>query len=955
MRQKFALVFVTLLLLIVPLSFVSAQGDHAKWTVMVYMAANNNLEPNSIINLMEMAAVGSTKDVNIVVQVTRPPDYKGFYGEWGGTRRFLVTKSDGQLSSGDFQISPTRFNDYLTAFAEKAGISSDAVAKVTRGTPVDREVVAMQLTVPSIETETPLTPLQLTNLEDMGDKVNSGDGATLADFGTWAAQNYPADHYGLVMWDHGGGWSMIASDDTQSPGGITMPAFQSALTTITQATNQKFDFIGFDACLMSQLAVTAIVAPFADYEIGAEELVPGFGWDYTKPLSELVANPDLPVTDFAKATIDSFDTLYSTTEKDAAQSFDMGLTDLSKIGGVIGALDAFNTAVKASPDELGPISTARSNAQIFGSVGEDADTTAAISSVDLADFMRLMGSLSKDDSVKQAANGVIDAVGQMVLYHKASKSLPHANGLSVYFPENANTFALGDGARYTTEFGTYLPTWQTFLDSLYNTASAASSSLNLKISAVTTSTDAPGSIHDTPVISYSLDGQNIVGLTANIIYRIDDKTSVVLDSFPVTSDVTTEDGSQVNDYPDGQSSNDFYWNTRIPSLSDGTNSLLVLMTTNAKDEQHGFVQGTYTNQVTGAQNNASLLINLDTYESSGLWVSSGADANSPIAQVFPKAGDTFEPNYLVLDDKGNAALQASGTVLTFGKDPLQVTDAPGPDGQYTVALIATDAAGTQTADSATVDVKNAGLDASLQGFKDLGFGLAFLYPGDWTDVSVYQREDGLDELYVTDINGEDYLSAIDFNDVTSLDETQKKVEDEINGIVGVTVGDTADEQVGEFPGKSLSYQYTNADGVLTDGFAVAVYVENTQQGYMLTLEMPHDASDQLNSILDGVLQSAAFFAPDAWMFFALAGCAEVGLFLSTAPINAIMLRTAPVYLRASAMAAAIFAIHLFGDLWSPYLLGALLDVVAATAAMMALPLTFALSAYVWWPRRAEAE
>lgn len=863
MRQKLALVFVTLFLILIPLGLVSAQSDHAKWTVMVYMAANNNLEPNSIINLMEMAAVGSTQDVNIVVQVTRPPDYKGFYGEWGGTRRFLVTKSDGQISSGDFQISPTRFTDYINSIADRAGLAPDVVTKITRGTPVDREVAALQLSIPTIETETPLNPLQLNNVDDMGDQVNSGDGATLADFGIWAAQNYPADHYGLVMWDHGGGWSMIASDDTLGPAGITMPGFQSALTTITQATNQKFDFIGFDACLMSQLAVTAIVAPFADYEIGAEELVPGFGWDYTKPLAELVANPDLPVTDFAKATIDSFDTLYSTTEQRAAESFDMGLTDLSKIGDVIGALDTFNAAVKASPDELGPISTARSNAQIFGSVGEDAATTAAISSVDLADFMRLLSSLSKDDSVKQAAKTVIDAVDQMVLYHKASKTLPRANGLSVYFPENPTTFAAGGGDRYKQEFGTYLATWQTFLDTYYGSASAASSTMSLKISAVTTTADAPGSIHDTPVISYSLDGQNIVGLTANVIYKVDDKTNVVLDSFPVTSDVTTEDGSQVNDYPDGQSINDFYWNTKIPSLSDGSNSLLVLMTTNAQDEQHGFIQGTYTNQVTGTSNNATLLINLDSYESSGLWVSSGTAANSPIAQVFPKAGDTFEPNYLVLDDKGNAAWQASGTLLNFGKDPLVVTDAPGPDGEYLVTLVATDAAGTQTVDTATVDVRNDGLDASLQGFKDLGFGLSFLYPGDWTDVSVYQREDGLDELYVTDISGEDYLSAIDFNDVTSLDEVQTKVEDEVNGIVDVTVGDTADEQVGDYPGKSISYEYTNTDGVVVDGIAVAVYIEDTQQGYMLTVEAPQDQVDTLSGVLDGVLQSAAFFAPES--------------------------------------------------------------------------------------------
>jgi len=102
------------------------------------------------------------------------------------------------------------------------------------------------------------------------------------------------------------------------------------------------------------------------------------------------------------------------------------------------------------------------------------------------------------------------------------------------------------------------------------------------------------------------------------------------------------------------------------------------------------------------------------------------------------------------------------------------------------------------------------------------------------------------------------------------------------------------------------------------------------------------------------LGAAAFLAPSAWMFFVLAGICEIGLFMSTAPINAILLRTAPTYLRASAMAVAIFAIHLLGDLWSPSLIGIFLDYLLPAAAMMALPLGFAIATAVWWPRTREA-
>jgi MFS family permease len=99
---------------------------------------------------------------------------------------------------------------------------------------------------------------------------------------------------------------------------------------------------------------------------------------------------------------------------------------------------------------------------------------------------------------------------------------------------------------------------------------------------------------------------------------------------------------------------------------------------------------------------------------------------------------------------------------------------------------------------------------------------------------------------------------------------------------------------------------------------------------------------------------AAFLMPTPLMFFACAFLAEIGLFLSTSPVNAIGLRAVPPELRASSMAAMIFAIHLFGDLWSPSLLGLLKDFLEPTVAMMALPITFAVSAFVWWPRKSEA-
>src|SRR5690349_2763922 len=83
-----AFLLLTLLLLMSP---ALAQDDGAaEWTYMQYFAMDNNLESSLYGDLAEMQAVGSTDDVNIVVQADRIPDYETGFGDWTDTRRFLL-------------------------------------------------------------------------------------------------------------------------------------------------------------------------------------------------------------------------------------------------------------------------------------------------------------------------------------------------------------------------------------------------------------------------------------------------------------------------------------------------------------------------------------------------------------------------------------------------------------------------------------------------------------------------------------------------------------------------------------------------------------------------------------------------------------------------------------------------------------------------------------------------
>lgn len=107
----------------------------------------------------------------------------------------------------------------------------------------------------------------------------------------------------------------------------------------------------------------------------------------------------------------------------------------------------------------------------------------------------------------------------------------------------------------------------------------------------------------------------------------------------------------------------------------------------------------------------------------------------------------------------------------------------------------------------------------------------------------------------------------------------------------------------------------------------------------------------IGSAIGAPLALACFLSPSSGVFFVLVFFCILALFLSTSPINAIVLRAVPTELRASAMALSIFSIHVFGDLWSPPLVGILADHVAIEIAMMVLPIAIAVSALLWWPRR----
>jgi MFS family permease len=108
-----------------------------------------------------------------------------------------------------------------------------------------------------------------------------------------------------------------------------------------------------------------------------------------------------------------------------------------------------------------------------------------------------------------------------------------------------------------------------------------------------------------------------------------------------------------------------------------------------------------------------------------------------------------------------------------------------------------------------------------------------------------------------------------------------------------------------------------------------------------------------SSLAAAPLGFAALLAPGSVAYLVALGACELAIFVSTSPINAATLSAVPASLRANAMALSIFAIHLFGDIVSPPLVGRIADhyregTAGLQIGMYLLPAALVLSALAWF-------
>ena len=127
--------------------------------------------------------------------------------------------------------------------------------------------------------------------DDMGSgSMTSPD--TLATFLNFGKENFPADRMCLIFWDHGGGSVSGYGYDERYGQGQTLTL--SGINKALKAADIKFDFIGFDTCLMATVENGIMLSQYADYMVASEETEPGVGWYYTNWLNQLSKNTSMP-------------------------------------------------------------------------------------------------------------------------------------------------------------------------------------------------------------------------------------------------------------------------------------------------------------------------------------------------------------------------------------------------------------------------------------------------------------------------------------------------------------------------------------------------------------------------------------------------------------------------------------------------------------------------------------
>lgn len=822
------------LLISMVLNGVATAQDTATWTILHYGAMDNNLEAPAFNDYYEMQTAGSGSGVNIVAQFDRAEGYDSRFGDWTNTRRFYIEQMP---PLPELDIEGQR-EAIVSFFVEQGMDESDIRAEAAE---LDDALVETVFKNSLLGVSFDQTPI-----EELGE-VDMGDPRELTDFLVWGVENFPAEHYMVIISSHGAGWQGIGPDEGDGESILELTEIDAALEEArAQVGIDKFDIVGFDACLMGVADVAVALEPHADYVLFSEEVIPGNGWEYTRSILAMQENPDWDAFQVGATFVDNYMDYYAGVG--ARTKVGLSLVETAGLPDLLVALQNFSDVVAADTVPLlSPLGVARNNTQAFGtSLGDRADY---YSYIDLRDFMTWFSlQTAITDDAYNAAQEVIAAYDRAVVYARSDSALPRATGLAIYLPSGPGYYE-AYGGDYPTQAPDALAFWHEYLNQFYSTivTELDGSALQLDITNVFTLGE-QGSSVDTPVVFFDAAGMGVVDLVYTVSYLYEDSSSAIVDTAPIAYTSILPTGETVIEYPNELTPSTFAWGVELPLISDGTNHVLGLLQSAGGNSNEAFVQGTYVNDE-GSQP-AFLIFDLGTLTTVGMFAIAG---EAPY-EVSPQPGDRFIVDAFDLSAEGEVSITPlTDTPLTFGAAPFTAVYVPANSGEYLITLSMTDLAGNRVNANARISIDNDLQDGSLRGYTDTNEGVYFQYPYAWGESYLFTNDDGSVTGAVSDVDSIQSLFVDLYPDTNALAALESLLADmDVNSEITETT-------LGGLPAYSAATPFETEAG---PAYLTVFSVLNEESGSAVVFTLQSFADEEADAGIIAMLDATlTMFAP----------------------------------------------------------------------------------------------
>ena len=271
--------------------------------------------------------------------------------------------------------------------------------------------------------------------------VSMGLSTTLQSFIEYGIENYPANRYGLILWNHGGAMQGVCYDEKKNDDSLldyeVTDAVSSALSN-KGMSGQKLEWIGYDACLMQVQDIGEKNSQYFNYMVASEESEAGYGWDYDTWLDDLYAKKSTPT--ILKAIVDGFisdtNALYSQYNWGASDQT-LSYLDLSYAAAYKTAWEnmAFQLKSKITDNNKTSFNNLVKTAKHY------ADTSYTTYGVfDAKDFVNKLAANSTFKPGSTYTDAVLTAHGNFVAYSAKGSGAGNSYGVTMFWAVSSSCY-----------------------------------------------------------------------------------------------------------------------------------------------------------------------------------------------------------------------------------------------------------------------------------------------------------------------------------------------------------------------------------------------------------------------------------------------------------------------------------------------------------------------------------